>query len=106
MLFEFSAHERVKVIHANVGFGHFRKEFLVVGAGIMPRHPSPKKKNPFVETVLFGLFVGFNNGLVFETQHLIMVRMSQLVKNDVLMLDPSTPFDQGLSPGHVDPFFK
>ena len=35
MLFQFSPHEWVKVIYANIGFSHFGKKLLLIGSSIM-----------------------------------------------------------------------
>ena len=42
MLFQFSPHEWVKVIYANIGFSHFGKKFLMIGASIMLGLSSPE----------------------------------------------------------------
>ena len=103
---EFGPHEGIEIIHAEVGFGHLGEEFLVVGSGIVAGLATTEKKHSFVKTLLFRSFVGLENFRVLEAEYLVVISMSQFMKDDVRVLGPGTPGEKTTGSRYVYAFFQ
>lgn len=84
---QFSPDKREKIIAVKIRFGGLSKIFFVIGECIVPHFFSGIEQDFLIEAGVSGGLECFQNVRVIESEELIMVGMSQFMKNHEWMFE-------------------